>query len=125
MHGCPYKAFDADSVTAALNRLRITPQKVHDAVGKMQGGHYQLACAAAWEGAHSCECVTGINHPNQVWAMIAEEENSRVCMPLPANSCLAPTLAHVCCLHVIKMERITLRSLLSIPSLKMTSEYIG
>ena len=66
VHGCPYKAFDADSVTAALSRLRIAPERVRAVVGKMQGGHYQLACAAAWEGAHGCECVTGINHPNQV-----------------------------------------------------------
>ncbi|KAL3134829.1 hypothetical protein ABBQ32_007800 [Trebouxia sp. C0010 RCD-2024] len=67
VHGCPYKAFDADSVRAALARLRIEPDKVRAAVGKMQGGHYQLACAAAWEGAHGCECVTGINHPNQYY----------------------------------------------------------
>lgn len=66
VHGCPYKAFDANSVTAALSRLRIAPGKVRAAVDKMQGGHYQLACAAAWEGAHGCECITGINHPNQV-----------------------------------------------------------
>lgn len=68
VHGCPYKSFDTDSVRAALDRLRIEPDKVRAAVGKMQGGHYQLACAAAWEGAHGCECVTGINHPNQVQA---------------------------------------------------------
>lgn len=81
VHGCPYKAFDADSVTAALGRLRIAPEKVRAAVGKMQGGHFQLACAAAWEGAHGCECITGINHPNQVWAVLAddEEEEQALC----------------------------------------------
>ena len=59
-------SFDADSVAAALTRLRVKPDKVRAAVSKMQGNHFQLACAAAWEGAHGCECVTGINHPNQV-----------------------------------------------------------
>lgn len=67
VHGCPYKSFDADSVAAALTRLRIEPEKVRAAVNKMQGNHYQLACATAWEGAHGCECVTGINHPNQYY----------------------------------------------------------
>ena len=68
MHGCPYKTFDKGSLTAALTKLRIQPQAVQEAVSKAQGGHFQLACAAAWEGAHGCSCDTGINHPNQVYA---------------------------------------------------------
>ena len=67
VHGCPYKSFSKESLTAALTRLRVEPQAVRAAVNKAQGNHYQLACATAWEGAHGCECVTGINHPNQVW----------------------------------------------------------
>lgn len=66
VHGCPYKTFDKGSLTVALTKLRIQPQAVQEAVSKAQGGHYQLACAAAWEGAHGCSCDTGINHPNQV-----------------------------------------------------------
>ena len=66
VHGCPYVTLGKDSLTAALTRLRIQPQAIHAAVTKVQGKHHQLACAATWEGAHGCECVTGINHPNQV-----------------------------------------------------------
>ena len=39
---------------------------VSEAAAKAKAGHFQLACAAAWEGQHSCSCDTGINHPNQV-----------------------------------------------------------
>ena len=39
---------------------------VSEAVAKAKAGHFQLACAAAWEGQHSRSCDTGINHPNQV-----------------------------------------------------------
>ena len=67
VHGCPYKSWKPDSVAAALGRLRVEPLQIQAAVSKAKGGHFQLACAAAWEGAHGCECVTGINHPNQVW----------------------------------------------------------
>ncbi|DBA73367.1 TPA: hypothetical protein ACH3X1_011411 [Trebouxia sp. C0004] len=68
VHGCPYKTFDKDSLTAALTRLHVEPQAIRAAVAKQQGNHFQLGCAAAWEGAHGCECVTGINHPNQYYS---------------------------------------------------------
>lgn len=38
---------------------------IDEAVSKAKGGHYQIACAAAFEGVHHCPCDTGINHPNQ------------------------------------------------------------
>lgn len=34
-------------------------------MAKAKSGHYQLACAMAFEGVHGCACDTGINHPNQ------------------------------------------------------------
>ena len=46
--------------------MRLPASAVHEAVTKAKGGHFQLACAAAFEGAHHCDCDTGINHPNQV-----------------------------------------------------------
>lgn len=70
MHGCPYKTYDADSLRAALTRLRVAPSAVDEAVAKARGGHFQLACSAAFEGCHGCECETGINHPNQVCPVI-------------------------------------------------------
>lgn len=42
-----------------------TSRLVDEAVSKAKGGHYQIACAAAFEGVHNCPCDTGINHPNQ------------------------------------------------------------
>ncbi len=65
-HGCPYRVWEKDAVRAALQKMRVTPAKVEEAVNRAKGGHYQLACASAWEGAHRCPCDTGINHPNQV-----------------------------------------------------------
>lgn len=37
--------------------VRSCPQK--------RNNHFQLACQTAFEGAHSCACDAGINHPNQ------------------------------------------------------------
>ncbi len=45
---------------------QVAPAKIDEACSKAAAGHYQLACAAAWEGKHGCACETGINHPNQV-----------------------------------------------------------
>jgi DNA primase large subunit len=64
--GCPYKVLGADELSASLSRLRIAPRAVADVVAKARAGHYQLACALAWEGVHGAACDTGINHPNQV-----------------------------------------------------------
>lgn len=75
VHGCPYKTFAPEAVRSALSRAGVSPEKIEEAVMKAKGGHYQLACASAWEGAHSgCECETGINHPNQYY------EESRRCI---------------------------------------------
>ena len=65
-HGCPYKIWSLQQLTAALGSMRLAPSAVSEVVNKAKGGHYQLACAAAFEGAHRCDCDTGINHPNQV-----------------------------------------------------------
>ena len=65
-HGCPYKTWNAPQLTAALSAMRLAPSAVQEAVTKARGGHFQLACAAAFEGVHKCDCDTGINHPNQV-----------------------------------------------------------
>ena len=40
---------------------------ITEAVRKAAGGHFQLACGAAFEGSHGgCACDAGIQHPNQV-----------------------------------------------------------
>ena len=66
VHGCPYKVFGKPQLTAALGRLGLKSAASQAVVAKAQEGHFQLACAAAFEGLHSCACDTGINHPNQV-----------------------------------------------------------
>ncbi|KAL4459160.1 hypothetical protein ABPG75_014025 [Micractinium tetrahymenae] len=68
VHGCPYKTFSQESLRAALARLQVAPTKIEEACNKAKAGHFQLACAAAWEGKHGCACDTGINHPNQARA---------------------------------------------------------
>lgn len=67
VHGCPYRTFSADSLKAALGRLNVSGDKIEEAVNKAKGGHYQLACAAVWEGKMGCSCDSGINHPNQYY----------------------------------------------------------
>lgn len=67
VHGCPYKLYSEDVLRGALARLRVEPSKADEAVSKAKAGHFQLACAAAWEGKMGCSCDTGINHPNQYY----------------------------------------------------------
>eukprot|EP00884_Botryococcus_braunii_P016382 jgi/Botrbrau1/3427/Bobra.139_1s0007.1 len=66
--GCPYKVLAADELSASLSKLRIGPRAAQDVVAKAKAGHYQLACALAWEAVHATPCDTGINHPNQYYA---------------------------------------------------------
>jgi Eukaryotic and archaeal DNA primase, large subunit len=65
-HGCPYKTFDKETLRAALCGMRVSDAAAEEVVAKAKAGHYQLACAMAFEATHGCECDTGINHPNQV-----------------------------------------------------------
>jgi DNA primase large subunit len=76
VHGCPYRTFGEDALRAALGRMEVAPAKAEEAVGKARAGHFQLACAAAWEGKMGCACDTGINHPNQYY-----EESRKVLAP--------------------------------------------
>ena len=66
VHGCPYKVFSKGQLAAALGKLGLKSQASQAVAQKAQEGHFQLACAAAFEGMHGCACDTGINHPNQV-----------------------------------------------------------
>ncbi|KAG0568931.1 hypothetical protein M758_6G049500 [Ceratodon purpureus] len=63
-HGCPYRHFSPENLHAALSGMRLSPKSIDEVMEKTRGRHYQLACAATFEGAHSCQC-DGINHPNQ------------------------------------------------------------
>ena len=60
---------------------QVAPAKIEEACSKAKGGHYQLACAAVWEGKHGCACESGINHPNQVRAAAAAASSSAVLWP--------------------------------------------
>lgn len=47
---------------------RCDPSKVDEVVGKAKGGHYQIACACAFEGTHNnAPLDSGINHPAGAW----------------------------------------------------------
>lgn len=75
-HGCPYKVHkdEEDVLRGMLGRLQCEDSKISEAVSKSRAGHYQLACAAAFEGIHGCSCETGINLPAQYY-----QESRRVC----------------------------------------------
>lgn len=63
---------------------QVSSGKVEEAVAKAKAGHYQLACAAAWEGKHGCSCESGINHPNQVGAMSRRRASRCACIDVLA-----------------------------------------
>ncbi|KAG2443115.1 hypothetical protein HYH02_009528 [Chlamydomonas schloesseri] len=74
-HGCPYRRLDEPALRAALGRLKCDDRKVEEAVAKARDGHYQLACAAAFEGVHRVpEMDVGISAPLQYYA-----ESRRIC----------------------------------------------
>ncbi|KAG2428010.1 hypothetical protein HXX76_011996 [Chlamydomonas incerta] len=82
-HGCPYRRLDEPTLRAALGRLKCDDRKVEEAVAKARDGHYQLACAAAFEGVHRVpEMDVGISAPLQYYAesrrMCAERESAAV-----------------------------------------------
>ena len=64
-HGCPYKTFGEESLTAALGGLQIQPNKVRDIVQKAKAHHYQLACGMTFEAVHGKTVDEGVQHPNQ------------------------------------------------------------
>ncbi|GLC39296.1 hypothetical protein PLESTB_001574700 [Pleodorina starrii] len=74
-HGCPYRRLDEASLRAALGRMRCDERKIEEAVSKARDGHYQLACASAFEGVHRVpEMDVGISAPLQYYA-----ESRRIC----------------------------------------------
>jgi DNA primase large subunit len=65
--GCPYKTQSPDALADLLrSRLGLGAGAVAAAVARARQGHYQLACASAWEAVHGGkELDSGVNHPNQ------------------------------------------------------------
>lgn len=65
-----------------LSALKVAPAKLDEAINFKKEGHFQLACAAAFEGATSCVCEAGINHPNSFYdesrKIAIEREASKV-----------------------------------------------
>ncbi|GIL80523.1 hypothetical protein Vretimale_16045 [Volvox reticuliferus] len=81
-HGCPYRRLDETSLRAALSRLHCDDRKIEEAVSKARDGHYQLACAAAFEGIHRVpELDVGISAPLQYYA-----ESRRICTERDSTS---------------------------------------
>ena len=65
--GCPYKTQAPDVLANLLSsRLKLGAGDVSAVVARARQGHYQLACASAWEAVHGGkELDSGVNHPNQ------------------------------------------------------------
>lgn len=70
-HGCPYKTWSADQLSATLSQMKLGNNVARDVVQKAKAGHYQIACGLAFEGFHGCSCDSGINHPNQVQYIVS------------------------------------------------------
>eukprot|EP00793_Prasinoderma_coloniale_P001863 PRCOL_00003669-RA len=62
--GCPYRAFEDDSLAAALNGMGLAPAAQKEARAFAKGHHYQLACSCTFEALHDASEVA-INHPNE------------------------------------------------------------
>ena len=65
--GCPFKTQAPDALAALLrSRLGLVAGAAAAVVARAGRGHYQLACASAWEAVHGGkELDSGVNHPNQ------------------------------------------------------------
>ncbi|KAG2500755.1 hypothetical protein HYH03_001517 [Edaphochlamys debaryana] len=67
-HGCPYRRLDETQLRQALGRLKCEDRKIEEAVAKAREGHYQLACASAFEGIHRVpEMDVGVSAPLQYY----------------------------------------------------------
>ncbi len=53
-------------------------RSISDVVSKAKAGHYQLACACAFEGINKVPCDTGVNHPNQYYEESIKTEGGGV-----------------------------------------------
>lgn len=68
-HGCPYRRLDEASLRASLQRLKCEDRATEEALRKAREGHYQLACACAFEGMHKGAAAdVGISQPLQYYA---------------------------------------------------------
>ncbi|KAK9933481.1 hypothetical protein M0R45_020678 [Rubus argutus] len=67
-HGCPYRHFSEENLTAALSRMGVNSRAVGDVMNKVRNKHYQLACTLTFEAVHGSSCDSGINHPNQYFS---------------------------------------------------------
>ena len=67
-HGCPYRRMDEASLRASLSSLSCSDSGVNEAMQKKAQGHFQLACACAFEGIHKASSDLGINHPAQYYS---------------------------------------------------------
>ncbi|XP_050373969.1 probable DNA primase large subunit [Argentina anserina] len=67
-HGCPYRHFSEENLTAALSRMGVNSRALVDVMNKVRNKHYQLACTLTFEAVHGTSCEAGINHPNQYFS---------------------------------------------------------
>lgn len=67
-HGCPYRHFSEENLTAALSRMGVNSRAVGDVMNKVRNKHYQLACTLTFEAVHGSSCDSGINHPHQYFS---------------------------------------------------------
>ncbi|KAM5569282.1 putative DNA primase large subunit [Rosa sericea] len=77
-HGCPYRHFSEENLTAALSRMGVNSRALGDVMNKVRNKHYQLACTLTFEAVHGTSCEAGINHPNQYFSdsqMIMKSKN--------------------------------------------------
>ncbi|KAH9708128.1 DNA primase large subunit [Citrus sinensis] len=67
-HGCPYRHFSEENLSAALGRMGVGSRAMEDVLDKVRNRHYQLACTLTFEAVHGSSCDAGINHPNQYFS---------------------------------------------------------
>ncbi|KAL6758289.1 eukaryotic and archaeal DNA primase, large subunit-domain-containing protein [Haematococcus lacustris] len=90
-HGCPYRRLDEPQLRQALMRAGCDLKMSEEAVSKARAGHFQLACACAFEGAHQgAPQETGINHPaeyyNESRRVYAERDSATAATQPPAGT---------------------------------------
>lgn len=68
-HGCPYRDWNMDKLTAELSSMKLSPTQVNSVLESCQKNEFTIACTKVYEGTHGhtgmeIDDQTHITHPN-------------------------------------------------------------
>ena len=79
-HGCPFKHFSWDNLSASIQSLGINESKqIREIEDAVRNKHYHVACTKVWEFTHPNAkggLLESINHPNMYFEKSYKLANS-------------------------------------------------